>query len=48
MYKKLQNLRQRELDVNAYIEEFHKLSLRSKKKHEEEADKVARYVNGLR
>lgn len=27
MYKKLQNLRQRNLDVNAYMEEFHKFSL---------------------
>lgn len=47
MYKKLQNLRQRELDVNSYTKEFPKLSLRSKK-HEEEVEKVARYLNGLR
>lgn len=31
MYKKLQNLRQRYLDVNAYMKEFHKLSLKSKR-----------------
>lgn len=47
MYKKLQNIRKRELGVNAYTEEFYKLSLRSKK-HEKEEEKVARYLNGLR
>lgn len=35
IYKKLQNLRQRDLDVNAYIEEFHKLGLRSKRQEQE-------------
>lgn len=47
MYKMLQNLKQRDLDVNAYTEEFHKLSLRSKRQ-EEESEKVARYLNDLR
>lgn len=47
MFKRLYNLKQRELDVGAYTEEFHKLSLRERKQ-EDEADKVARYLNGLR
>lgn len=46
IHKRLQNLKQRELDVNAYIEEFHKLSLRARK-HENEVEKLARYLNGL-
>ena len=47
LHKKLQNLKQRELDVSSYTEEFHKLSLRAKK-HENEVEKLARYMNGLR
>ena len=29
LHQKLQNLKQKDLDVSTYIEEFHKLSLRS-------------------
>lgn len=47
MHKKRLNLKQRDMDVANYIEEFHKLSLRSKIK-EEESVKVARYLNGLK
>ncbi|XP_057818140.2 uncharacterized protein LOC131031119 [Cryptomeria japonica] len=47
MFKKIQNFRQRELDVSSYTEEFHRLSLRSRK-HEDESEKLARYINGLR
>lgn len=47
IHKRLQNLKQMELDVNAYTKEFHKLSLRAKK-HENEVEKLARYMNGLR
>lgn len=46
IYRKMQSLRQKYLDVSAYIEEFHKMSLRTKY-HEEEPDRVARYLNGL-
>lgn len=48
MHKKLMSLKQREMDVStAYAEEFNKLTLRERKQ-EEEVDKVARYLNGLR
>lgn len=40
-------MKQRELDVNAYTKEFHKLILRARK-HENGVDKLARYMNGLR
>ena len=33
--------------MNDYMEEFHKLTLREKKQ-EEELERVARYLNGLR
>ncbi|XP_059068990.1 uncharacterized protein LOC131859364 [Cryptomeria japonica] len=46
-FKRLQNLKQKEMDVMTYIEEFHKLSLRVGH-HEDEVEKIARYVNGLR
>ncbi|XP_059075260.1 uncharacterized protein LOC131875213 [Cryptomeria japonica] len=47
LYKKLQNLRQKEMDVKAYTEEFYKLSIRAN--HEEDETKnIARYINGLR
>lgn len=35
------------MDVSTYIVEFNKLTLRARKQ-EEEVDKVARYLNGLR
>lgn len=47
IHRKRQNLRQKELDVSGYMEEFHKLSLRYHAV-EEESLKVARYLNGLR
>lgn len=34
------------MDVMSYIEQFHKLSIRGG--YEEEDEKVARYVNGLK
>ena len=46
-HRRRQSLRQKELDVTAYIEEFQKLSLRTKQS-ECESVKVARYLNGLR
>lgn len=45
--RRLQNLKQKEMDVMTYIEEFHKLSLREGH-HEDEVEKIARYMNGLR
>lgn len=47
MFKRLQNLRQREIDIKSYTEEFYKLSLRSSH-HENEDEEIARYVGGLR
>ncbi|KAH9292214.1 hypothetical protein KI387_042602, partial [Taxus chinensis] len=47
LFKKLQNLRQKELSVKEYTEEFYRLTIRSG--HiEEDLEKVARYINGLR
>lgn len=42
-----QNIRQKDLDVQAYTEEFQKLCLRSKVV-EDESTKLARYLNGLK
>lgn len=47
IHKMLMSLKQREMDVSAYTEEFNKLTLRARKQ-EEEVEKVARYLNGLR
>lgn len=47
IYQKLQNLKQRDLIVSAYTEEFNKLSLRERRQ-EEEIERVERYLNGLR
>ena len=47
LHQKRQNLRQRDMDICTYTEEFQKLSLRSKFA-EPESIKVARYLNGLR
>ena len=47
LHQKRQNLRQRDMDVCTYIEEFQNLSLRSKFA-EPKSIKVERYLNGLR
>ena len=47
MHRRRQNLRQKDLDVQAYTEEFQKLCLRSKVV-EDESIKLARYLNGLK
>lgn len=47
LHRRRQNLRQKELDVSTYTEEFQKLCLRSKIQEDENV-KVARYLNGLR
>lgn len=46
LHKRRKNLRQKEMDVYAYTEEFQKLSIKSKK-IEDESERVARYLNGL-
>jgi hypothetical protein len=47
LLKKLQNLKQIELSVKAYKEEFYKMSIKSSH-NELDHEKLARYVNGLR
>lgn len=47
VYRKMQSFKQREVDVSAYTEEFHRLSLRCKNQ-ESESRKVERYINGLK
>jgi hypothetical protein len=47
MFRKLQNLRQKSMTVKEYTEEFYRLNIRAG--HiEEDAEKVSRYINGLR
>lgn len=46
-FRKLQNLKPKELDVMAYTEEFHRLSIREGHT-KDEVEKVARYLNGFR
>ena len=47
MYQKVQNMRQKDMSISAYTEEFNKMSIRARRQ-EEELEKVARYLNGLR
>lgn len=47
IYQRLKNLRKMNLTVSAYTKEFKKLSLRVRRQ-EEEVERVARYLNGLR
>ena len=47
LFKKLQNLRQNELTVKEFTEEFYRLSIRSGQINGGE-DVVARYVHGLK
>lgn len=47
MFKKLHGLKQKEMYVKAYTEEFYKLSIRVGHM-EDEVEKVARYLSGLR
>lgn len=47
LHRKRQNLRQNELNVSSYTEEFQKLCPGSKIQEDENV-KVARYLNGLR
>ncbi|XP_059067896.1 uncharacterized protein LOC131858615 [Cryptomeria japonica] len=47
LHKKLQNLKQKDMDVSTYTEEFHKMNLKAKVP-ENEKQKLARYLNGLK
>ena len=47
IHQRLQSLRQKDLDIGAYIEEFHKLTLRGLVP-ENEKQKLARYFNRLK
>ena len=47
LFRKVQNLRQKELTVKEFIEEFYRLSIRSGQTDEGE-EEVTRYVNGLK
>ena len=47
LFKRLQNLKQKDMSVKDYIEEFYKLTIRSRHR-ELSKEKVALYVNGLR
>lgn len=47
LHQTRKNLKQRDMDISTYTEEFQKLGLRSKLV-EPESVKVARYLNGLR
>lgn len=46
LFKRLQNLRQRETDIKEYTEEFYKLTIRVGHV-EDDPEKIGRYVNGL-
>jgi hypothetical protein len=47
LFRRLQNLRQKGLSVKEYTEEFYKLNIRAGHRENDE-EKVARYINGLR
>ena len=47
LFKRLQNLKQKFMDVKDYTEEFQKLTIHSRHR-ELSKEKVARYINGLR
>jgi uncharacterized protein YjbK len=47
LFRELQNLRQKGLTVKEYTEEFYRLCIRVGHV-EEDVEKVARYINGLR
>ena len=47
LFKKLQNLKQKDMTMKDYTEEFYRLTIRSAHR-ELSKDKVAQYINGLR
>lgn len=46
LFKKLQNLKQRNMTVKEYTEEFYEVVIRSRHR-EMDKEKVVRYINGL-
>lgn len=47
LLRKMQNLRKKDISVNEYIEQFYRLDIRYRNV-DDEVDKMARYLNGLR
>ena len=47
LLRKMQNLRQRDMTVKEYTEEFYRLDIRSRHV-DDDVEKIARYINGLR
>jgi hypothetical protein len=47
LFRRLQNLRHKSLSVKEYTEEFYRLNIKARQK-ENEDEKIARYINGLR
>ena len=47
LLRKMQNLKQKDMTVKEYIEEFYRLDIKSGHV-DEDVEKIARYINGLR
>ena len=47
LLRKMQNLRQKDMIVKEYTEEFYRLDIRSRHM-DDDVEKIARYINGLR
>jgi hypothetical protein len=47
LFRRMQNLRQKWMNVKEYTEEFYKLNIRAGQRERDEV-KVSRYINGLR
>ena len=47
LLRKMQNLRQKDMIVKEYTEEFYRLDIRSRHV-DDDVEKIARYINGLR
>jgi len=47
LLRKMQNLRQRDMSVKEYTEEFYRLDIKVGHVHDD-IEKIARYMNGLR
>ena len=47
LFRKLQNLRQKEMTIKEYTEEFYRLNIRTGQRERDE-ETFSRYLNGLR
>ena len=47
LLRKMQNLKQKNMTVKEYTEEFYRLDIRSEHM-DDDVEKIARYINGLR